>query len=47
MGEALKVLAMIPLEERMREPIEGVHYAKMTQTSLLKILFWKYSYYFP
>jgi uncharacterized protein YgiM (DUF1202 family) len=30
---------MIPLEERMREPIVGVHYAKMTQASLLSHYF--------
>jgi hypothetical protein len=38
-GEALKVLAMIPLDERMREPIEGVHYAQMTEASLMSYLF--------
>jgi hypothetical protein len=31
---------MIPLEERVRKPIERVHHAKMTQSSLLKYLIW-------
>ena len=39
-GEALKVLAMISLEERVRKPIERVHRANMTQSSLLKYLIW-------
>jgi len=42
----LKVLAMIPLEEILREPIEGIHYAKMTQFSLLRYLILKILSYF-
>jgi hypothetical protein len=45
-GVSLKVLAMIPLEEILREPIEGIHYAKMTQFSLLRYLILKILSYF-
>jgi hypothetical protein len=31
---------MIPLEEIVRKPIERVHHAKMTPSSLLKYLIW-------
>jgi hypothetical protein len=30
---------MIPLEERVRKPREGVHYAEITQTPLLRYYF--------
>jgi len=41
-GEALKVLGMIPLEERRRDTIwGGVNYDNMTQISVLMYLIWK------